>query len=122
MGLPKNTGCSKRHTLVPHCGCGNSKCVEHWPRTHFFQRTVPVPSSCAGAAYGDRTRRALQAAHSQHSEKAVSSRYLEPCLAQGTGTCSPLVLLAAIAHQTQLQCHAGDEVCFQHCSQAPVES
>jgi len=87
-----------------------------------FQRTVPVPSSCAGAAYGDRTRGALQAAHSQHSEKAVSSRYLEPCLAQGTGTCSPLVLLAAIAHQTQLQCHAGDEVCFQHCSQAPVES
>lgn len=110
MGLPRNTGCSKRHTLVPHCGCGNSKCVEHWPRTRCLQRTVSVPSSCAGAA------------HSQHSEKAVSSHYLEPCLAQGTGTCSPLVPLAAIAHQTQLQCHAGDEVCFQHRSQAPVES
>lgn len=27
MGLPRNPGCSKRHTLVPHCGCGSSSAL-----------------------------------------------------------------------------------------------
>lgn len=27
MGLPRNPGCSKPHTLVPHCGCGNSSAL-----------------------------------------------------------------------------------------------
>lgn len=28
MGLPRNPGCSKLHTLVPHCGCGNSSALK----------------------------------------------------------------------------------------------
>ena len=27
MGLPRNQGCSKLHTLVPHCRCGNSSAL-----------------------------------------------------------------------------------------------
>lgn len=42
MGLASNPGYSKWHTLVPHCGCGNSSAL-NVGQSSSSRSTVPVP-------------------------------------------------------------------------------
>lgn len=50
MGLPRNPGCSKLHTLVPHCGCGNSSAL------NVGQSVLPPEERCLslGSSLQDR--------------------------------------------------------------------
>lgn len=50
MGLPRNPGYSKLHTLVPHCGCGNSSAL------NVGQSVLPPEERCRIGSHGTKPR------------------------------------------------------------------